>query len=92
MPIGIYRRMDKFSHHQIQLQKDDILYLYTDGIVDLFGGEKDRRLYAKGLQEIIYACHNEKLSSQSQVIENELDNWQGTNKQTDDMLMIGLKI
>ncbi len=92
MPIGIYRRMNKFALQLVQLQKGDTLYLYTDGIVDLFGGNKDKRLYAKGLQDIIMSCHNEKLSRQSQFIENELNKWQGDNKQTDDMLMIGLKI
>jgi len=92
MPVGIYRRMNQFSHQQVQLQKGDTLYLFTDGIIDLFGSETDRRLYAKGLQEIIDGCYKEKLSKQSQVIENRLNAWQGDNKQTDDMLMIGLKI
>lgn len=92
MPLGIYRRMDKFSIHQMQLAKDDIIYLFTDGIIDLFGGNKDRRLYAKGLQEILLDCYNENLSKQGTIIEDSLTRWQGDNKQTDDMLMIGLRV
>jgi len=92
MPVGIYRRMDDFAYNQIQLQKGDILYLFTDGIIDLFGGNNDRRLYTKGLQEIIMQVYHEKLGIQSGMIEQHLLNWQGENRQTDDMLMIGLKI
>ena len=92
MPVGIYRRMNPYASQEIQLQKGDILYLFTDGIVDLFGGENDRRLYLKGLQEIILKVSNEGLANQGKMIENHLLLWQGENKQTDDMLMIGLRI
>lgn len=92
MPVGIYRRMEPFTNYEIQLQKGDILYLFTDGIVDLFGGENDRRLYSKGLQELLMNVYTEKLTRQSKMIEAFLLNWQGQNKQTDDMLMIGIRI
>jgi len=92
MPVGIYRRMNPYTNYEIQLQRGDILYMFTDGIVDLFGGENDRRLYIKGLQEIILKVYTEKLSTQCKLIENLLYGWQGKNKQTDDMLMIGLRI
>ncbi len=92
MPVGIYRRMEPFTPHKIQLQKHDVLYLFTDGVVDLFGGDKERRLYSKGLQEIILSCYKFKLSHQKYMIEEALSNWQGDNKQTDDMLLIGFKV
>lgn len=92
MPVSIYRRMKSFTYQQVQLQKGDILYLFTDGIVDLFGGPNDRRLYAKGLQRIISDYSHELLSRQAHSIDEKLIEWQGDNKQTDDMLMLGLKI
>lgn len=92
MPLSIYRRMDNFSYHQMQLQKGDIIYLFTDGVIDLFGGTKVRRLYAGGLQEILYECYTKELAEQRVIIEERLSHWQGDNKQTDDMLMIGLRV
>ncbi|RLD70625.1 MAG: hypothetical protein DRJ10_20185, partial [Bacteroidetes bacterium] len=92
MPIGIYRKMNDFTSHEIQLQKGDILYLFTDGIVDVFGGEKNKRLYTRGLQELIKKVHHEKLAEQEKLINEFLLNWQGDNKQTDDMLMLALRI
>jgi serine phosphatase RsbU (regulator of sigma subunit) len=92
MPVGIYRRMEPFTLNQIQLLKGDIIYLFTDGVVDLFGGNNDRRLYLKGLQDILLQVYNEKLVNQAKLIEKYLMDWQGNNKQTDDMLMIGLRI
>ena len=92
MPVGIYRRMEPFTCSEIQLQKGDILYLFTDGIIDLFGGENDRRLYSKGLQDIILNVYTQNLARQSKMIEEQLLRWQGDNRQTDDMLMIGIRI
>jgi len=92
MPVGIYRRMNPFTSQEIQLQKGDTLYLFTDGIVDLFGGKNDRRIYLSGLLEMMPKVYHEKLAVQGKMIEDFLLDWQGENKQTDDMLMIGLQI
>ena len=92
MPVGIDRRMEPFRFQKIQLQKGDVLYLFTDGEVDLFGGKNNRRLYLKGLQEIIMKVFQQKINIQGTMIEDMLMDWKGDNKQTDDLLMIGLKI
>ncbi len=92
MPLGIYLRMNDFALKQVQLQKGDILYTFSDGIIDSFGGENGRKLHLKGLQEMIENCYTLPLKEQCKYIEDEFDKWQGTEKQIDDILMIGLKI
>lgn len=92
MPVGIYAVMDKYTPQKIQLQKNDIIYSFSDGIVDIFGGKKGRRLYKKGLLKIILSCCDKPLEEQKEIIENTLTTWQGDNAQIDDMLMIAVKV
>jgi serine phosphatase RsbU (regulator of sigma subunit) len=41
MPIGIYRKQDiPFTNHEIDTESNDLIYMFTDGYVDQFGGEK----------------------------------------------------
>ncbi len=92
MPVGIYSSMKDYTLHEVQLQKDDILYYYTDGVIDIFGGEKEKRLLSKGLKQIIYSCCDKNIESQREIIQNKLKEWQGDKEQIDDMLMIGLQV
>ncbi|MBI4648905.1 MAG: SpoIIE family protein phosphatase, partial [Bacteroidia bacterium] len=43
MPIGIYSKMDDFTNNIITVQKGDTLYLFSDGYIDQFGGEKGKK-------------------------------------------------
>ncbi len=92
MPVGIHIVMKNFTLHELQLQRNDTLYFFSDGIVDIFGGPKRKRLYPKGLKSIIKLYHEEPLTRQGLLIERKLKQWQGRNSQIDDMLMIGFKI
>ncbi len=92
MPVGIYLKMKDFSLKQVQLNKGDILYTFTDGIVDSFGGEKGRKLYLRGLRSMIEECYTKPMSEQGKYIETKFNKWQGKNKQIDDILVLGIKI
>lgn len=92
MPVGIYLEMTDFSLQKVQLQKGDVLYLFSDGMVDIFGGTHKRRLYPKGLKKILNMYHKKPLKEQALLIEKKLKEWQGQNAQIDDMLMLGIRI
>ncbi len=92
MPVGIYAVMDEFTLRSVQLKKGDVLYYYSDGIIDIFGGPRGKRLLSKGLQRIIYSCCDKNLEEQGKIVNNELIKWQGDNQQIDDMLLVGIQI
>ncbi|MBL7884612.1 MAG: SpoIIE family protein phosphatase [Bacteroidia bacterium] len=77
---------------KLQLQKGDTLYLYTDGIIDQFGGEKDKKLTNKRLLNELKINSNSLMSKQKQDLINVLTTWQGDHEQTDDITIMGVKI
>jgi len=96
MPIGIYEKMDRFTNQEFQLETGDQIYLFTDGIVDQFGGPKTKRYLSHNLRKLISDIASEKFSLQKQLINNTIDNWMhGYDvkcNQTDDITLIGVKI
>lgn len=86
----------KLSLKKVEVFRGDIIYLFTDGIIDQFGGPKDRKLSLKGLEKQLIA-QNEKgisLTLQKQFIESFILRWaaQASEKQIDDMQLIGLQL
>jgi serine phosphatase RsbU (regulator of sigma subunit) len=92
MPIGIHRKKTKsFTKTDISLQNDDIVYLFSDGFPDQFGGEKGGKYMQNNFRQLLLDIHKNPMKEQYQVLENELLNWRGDTPQTDDVLIIGLK-
>ncbi|MFT6746467.1 MAG: serine phosphatase RsbU (regulator of sigma subunit), partial [Glaciecola sp.] len=92
MPIGKYVSDDKnFTEQTINLQKGDLIYTFTDGIVDQFGGEKDKKFKPKRLAELLLEVHQLPMDEQQLIIMRSLEEWIGNKEQTDDMLLIAVK-
>lgn len=89
--VGSFNENELVSH-KIQLEKNDILYMFSDGYIDQFGGEKTKKFMKKRFQELILKIHNEPMKSQKDIFHNTIIDWMGENKQIDDMLIIGIKI
>lgn len=92
MPIGKFIKEDLgFNNHIFDLQTDDIIYLYSDGYVDQFGGKCGGKLKAKKLRELIENNSHLPLNDQKIIFEDEFYNWKGRFDQTDDVTLIGFK-
>jgi len=93
MPIGIYQYTETdFTNNEIQLQKDDCLYIFSDGYVDQFGGKSGKKLLTKTLKETLLKIHPEPMAKQKEMLQESLHNWKGYYKQIDDILIIGIRI
>lgn len=92
MPIGLADTMSDFKHETLNLEAGTVLYLYTDGYADQFGGEKGKKFKYKQLQEKLVEISDKPLTEQKKILEETFDNWKGNNEQTDDVLIIGIKI
>jgi len=93
MPIGVHiKEKNTFTNHDFKLQKNDTIYLFTDGYIDQFGGEKDGKFLAKNFKKLLIDIQNMPLHSQHNHLDITIEKWMGLNMQLDDMLVIGIKI
>ena len=87
-PIGASDSQLPYETHCIPLFSGDRIYLFSDGIVDQFGGEKGKKLRKKQLLDWIMGTKNLAPEKQLEFIQNSFINWKGTEEQTDDVLLI----
>lgn len=86
-----YEKPD-FTTTKIQLKTDDMIYLFTDGIVDQIGGPNGRRLGFSQFKTLITNTAELNVYNQQRVIIDYLDNWCGTYQQIDDITLLGIQI
>lgn len=91
IPIGYYEKKGDFSLHQIDIEKNDMIYLFSDGITDQFGGPKNKKFMLKHLKEVLQSNHNQTMAQQKEIILNEFTRWKGNFVQTDDILILGIR-
>ncbi len=92
-PLGFYSEVNKvFEEHVILLEPDDCLYLFTDGFVDQFGGENTKKLNRKNFKELLKIAAEMPIAEQEAFLEYSLNNWKQETEQTDDVLVIGIKV
>jgi serine phosphatase RsbU (regulator of sigma subunit) len=91
-PIGKSDNTKVFTTHRLSMQKGDMLYLFTDGYADQFGGPKGKKFKYRQLQQLIVANAKLKMEEQKKVLENTLESWKGNLEQVDDILVIGIRI
>lgn len=92
MPVGYGERKEDFSLHTIQLQKNDTLYLFTDGYADQFGGPKGKKLMYKKLHEFLINIADQPFEDQTSALNSNFDSWKGNLEQVDDVCVIGLRV
>ncbi len=81
-----------FTNQAFDLQKNDCVYLFTDGYADQFGGPKGKKFKYKKLQETLIALNQLSLSEQKSQLAKIFKEWKGDLEQIDDVLIIGIKI
>jgi len=91
-PVGIYLKEKPFTEQKFQLVKNDVIYIFSDGYISQFGGKKNLPLKSKYFKELLSEICFLELSEQKQILENKFNEWKGNNEQTDDVLVIGVKI
>lgn len=93
MPIGLYdRKQDMFSRTEITVQKDDVLYIFSDGFADQFGGEKEKKYLYKRFKEFLLSIYSFPMTEQTVLLEKEILEWRGKIEQIDDHIVIGIRI
>ncbi|MFN3916238.1 MAG: tetratricopeptide repeat protein [Flavobacteriales bacterium] len=91
-PIGKVDNPEPFATYTFELQKDDTIYLFTDGYQDQFGGVKGKKFKASKLKELLLAIKGKSMEEQKKILEHTLDNWKGGIEQVDDVCVIGVRL
>jgi serine phosphatase RsbU (regulator of sigma subunit)/Tfp pilus assembly protein PilF len=81
-----------FQQKEIDFQCNDIYYLSSDGFADQFGEFSNKKYMKKKFKELLESIHAQNLVKQGQLLEQELEQWQGKLEQTDDILVMGVKL
>ena len=89
---GFTSDVQEFASHNIQLQKSDSIYIFSDGFADQFGGEKGKKLMTKNMKELLLSIQNISMIEQEKILNEKLLGWQGNFEQVDDILVIGIRI
>jgi len=81
-----------FDSHEIQLNKGDVVYLFSDGYADQFGGVNHKKFRYKQFGDLLLEIHNESMNTQSTILKQKIENWKGDIEQTDDICVMGVRI
>jgi len=93
MPIGHAGKLESrpFTNHLIQLQKDDMVYVFSDGYTDQFGGESGQKFKRSLFKKTLLSIHEEPLDVQERLLKETLDTWKLNYEQVDDILVLGIR-
>jgi DNA-binding response OmpR family regulator len=93
-PIGgAQYNNNNFTNHKQELMPGDVLYLFSDGYTDQFGGEAEqpKKFGIKRFQQLLLDIHTFDMEFQGNILQEEFQKWKGANAQLDDILVIGLR-
>jgi serine phosphatase RsbU (regulator of sigma subunit) len=92
MPVGIGSELEKpFTNHHLDLREGDMLYLFTDGFVDQFGGVKGKKFKYQPFRELLTETSPLPVQEQKMKLERVFDAWKGNLKQLDDVSIFGFR-
>lgn len=84
--------VDRFESHHIPLKENDVLYIFSDGFPDQFGGPFGKKFKYSRFRQLLLTVHSLPMKKQKAFIEENLNNWKGELEQVDDILVIGIKV
>jgi PAS domain S-box-containing protein len=95
IPIGTKQDPErpeiKYTTHVLEPKKGEVFYIFTDGYVDQFGGEKCKKLGSARFRDLLLRIHKEKFMAQEDILWKEHKEWKMDNEQVDDMCVIGFR-
>ncbi len=92
-PIGgVQFQLDRnYTQHQVDISEPIMLYLYSDGYQDQFGGEKSEKFMSKNFKLLLKEIHEKPIEEQKQILDDRFKSWKGDRSQIDDILIMGMR-
>lgn len=93
MPIGISGTEElSFTNHTLKILPGDIVYLFSDGFADQFGGPRGKKYKYKQFKELLLEIHQKPLQNQRDILLSSLEEWKGELEQVDDILIMAVRL
>ncbi len=92
MPIAIYEKMNDFSNHTLNLSKGDMLYMFSDGFADQFGGPKGKKFMYKPFKRLLLKNATKSTKYQHSELKKAFFDWIANEEQIDDVVVIGIRL
>ncbi|MBX2973669.1 MAG: SpoIIE family protein phosphatase [Flavobacteriales bacterium] len=91
-PIGSFKLDGQdFTDHRILLEPGDMVYIFSDGYADQFGGPKGKKFMYKRFRDLLLEVSRYPAASQSSMLEEAFRGWRGIHEQVDDILVLGMR-
>ncbi len=91
--LGSLLTANDVQDQEISIKPNDALFLCTDGLADQFGGNDKKKFNLKNLQTLLAEISKQKqLNACDETLNKAMQTWKGSNEQTDDVLVVGIKI
>ena len=81
-----------YTNRTVKIMPDDIFYIFSDGYADQFGGNKGKKLMTKTFKTLLLSIYDLPMIEQKKELQQFFREWSGSNKQTDDVLVMGFKL
>lgn len=82
----------KYKHEEIDLQKGDMIYIFTDGYADQFGGPEGKKFKTKQFKQLLLEVYELSPEEQQRILTEKMNLWRGKLEQVDDVCVIGIRI
>ncbi len=80
-----------FTNHNYPFNEGDMFYLFSDGIIDQFGGKTGKKFLTKRFKQLLFEINPLVMREQKDIIKKAFDDWRGENEQVDDILVMGVR-
>ena len=81
-----------YTNQTFKIEREDVIYMFSDGFADQFGGDKGKKYKYRQMQQLLVKNNNKSMDAQKQLLEREFEQWRGNLEQVDDVMVIGIKI
>ena len=92
MPISYYDNMENFTNNIIQLEKEDCIYMFSDGYADQFGGGSYKKFKYKAFKQMLIENSQKSMNEQKEILNSRFNDWKGKQDQVDDVVVLGIKL
>tara|TARA_B100000809_G_scaffold57327_1_gene53448 strand:- start:381 stop:2324 length:1944 start_codon:yes stop_codon:yes gene_type:complete len=91
-PVGNHYNEKPFTNHHFKLNKGDMIYSFTDGFADQFGGPNGKKFMYRQFKRLLISINDKPLDKQYDILNNTFESWRGDLEQIDDVCVIGVRV
>ena len=81
-----------FVNMEYHCTPNDLIYLFSDGFSDQFGGPKEKKFMKVGIKNMLAKIHHLPMSEQNEAVKQYFHQWKGDLDQVDDVIFMGIKL